>query len=101
MSLRNLTCGLVAFVSLTSTPAFAQNTTGITINNDQNTVISGSGNSANNNSNQSVRDSRGNRNSGDTGVLINNKQTCDILGNSNSCVNNSTQSVDVRRGRNR
>ncbi len=100
MSLRNLSCGLFALVSLAGVPAFAQNT-GITINNDQNTVITGSGNNAQNNSNQSVRDSRGNRNTGDTGVSVNNKQTCDILGNNNSCTNNSTQSVDLRRGRNR
>jgi uncharacterized protein YdeI (BOF family) len=100
MSLRNLFCGLFALVSLVSAPAFAQNT-GITINNDQNTVISGSGNNAQNNSNQSVRDSRGSRNTGDTGVSLNNKQTCDILGDNNSCTNNSTQSVDLRRGRNR
>lgn len=100
MSLRDLSCSLFALVSLAGAPALAQNA-GITINNDQNTVITGSGNSAQNNSNQSVRDSRGARISSDAGISVNNKQTCDIFGNNNSCVNNSTQSVDLRRGRNR
>lgn len=100
MSLRNLSCSLFALVSLAGAPAFAQNT-GIVINNDQTTVITGSGNSAQSTSSQSVRDSRGSRSTGDTGVSISNRQTCDILGNNNSCINNNTQTVDLRRGRNR
>jgi hypothetical protein len=100
MSLHKLFYGFIALAAIGSAvPALAvppANNGGILVESNSNTIITGSGNRANNSSNQSVRNDTSSRTNGSPDITIRSNQTCDILGDRNSCVNRSRQSVNNR-----
>jgi hypothetical protein len=82
-------------ILLGSAPAFANNE--VNMNNEQTTVITGSGNNVTNRSSQSVDINRDGKSK--DGVSVRSKQTCDIVGNDNTCRNESEQKVEIHRRR--
>jgi hypothetical protein len=100
MPLRKLFLGFIALSAVgTSVPALANppaNNGGILVESNSNTVITGSGNTATNSSNQSVRNDVAGRNAGSPPITVRSNQNCDILGDGNRCTNRSTQSVNNR-----
>lgn len=103
MNGKNWMIGLlgVAAVGLVSLPSYAGDGDDATImDSNQNSVITGDGNTSlqdSTQSSQSIRDgARGN-----SGTVMRNNQNCDVLGNDNTCAQKSTQtgqSIRTNRG---
>jgi hypothetical protein len=99
MSLRNLSCGFCALITLAAgSPALAnpQNNSPIVVDITSNTTINGNGNSATNSNNQNVRDSGPTRGAA---ITVRSNQACNIVGDGNNCTNRSSQSVEATRRR--
>ncbi len=98
-SLQKISLIIVAATAIGSAlPAFANGDTAVIQDNNQTTVITGSGNSVTNRSTQTnVGVRNGRRTGGSTGVVQRNNQGTDIQGDNNTVSNTNRQTnVDVR-----